>query len=101
DVMILLCGSDPARLAAPGHDRGIRREPPLEDLVPADDAAPSRIEEFLDTLDEVALQLVFVRQPLPTNHFLRQRALLPPFLRRLISADVNVLAREDGHHLGE
>src|SRR5690606_18792130 len=56
---------------------------------------------FLDTLDEVALQLVFVRQPLPTNHFLRQRALLPPFLRRLISADVNVLAREDGHHLGE
>src|SRR5439155_15588295 len=63
DVVSRLRGRDPALLATPAHHRRARREPTLEDLVPADEAPPPLREPTVDARDEPALQLLLVPEP--------------------------------------
>lgn len=62
---------------------------------------PRAIDEAFDTLHEIALQLVFVFEPLFGDPFLTNRTLLPARFRALVTAYVNILRREKRDHLVE
>ena len=65
------------------------------------------VEELLDAGGHVALQLflggevVMVLESQRLDAGLAQRAFPPPVLRALVAADMDVLGREDVHHLGQ
>ncbi len=59
-VMPLRSCRDAALHAAPGHDGRLRRQAPLQDLVPSDEPSALGCDEFFDALDEIALQLPLV-----------------------------------------
>src|ERR1043166_7757563 len=67
DVVALLRRDDPALDAAPGHHRSLGRDSTFENLVPADQSPAVRAQEALDAFDEIALQLLFVLQPLTAH----------------------------------
>ncbi len=60
-------GLDAAFDATPGHHRGLRRQPALDDLVPADQLAVARLQERFQPLEHVRLQRFFVFQPEPAH----------------------------------
>ena len=90
-----------ASIPACGHHGRRRRHTPCENLLPADDPAAPAVDEAFDTFHEVALQLVFVFEPLFGDPFLTNRTLLPARFRALIAADVDILRREKRDHLVE
>ena len=87
--------------AAPGHDRGVRREPAFEDFVPADQAPAVLVEILADALHEVALQLVLILHAELAHPAAHARRSAPLVLHGLIAAGMDVLAREQRQHLAE
>ena len=86
---------------APGHDCGVLRDATLKDLIPTNDPAPLRVHMLLDALDEVALQRLFVGDVQLAHTRLDSWRCLPLILDALVTADMNVFAREKRHHLVE
>ena len=89
--------------AAPAHDRGTLVDVALHQLVPADEFPPMGVKESLHALGEIPLQtclrllvtIVFQAQVL--DALLATRTFLPPHLRSLVAADMNVFRRENLH----
>ena len=98
-VVPLARGRDAALHAAPRHDRGLRRQAALEDLVPADEALAAGVEMLLDAADEPALQLAGVGQPLGLQARLAPRAGVPARLGALVAADVHPGPGKQRRHL--
>ena len=80
-----------ALLAAPVHHRGGWRQPPVHDLVPAEQPPAVAAEDRLDPPDKVALQLADARQPLAPHPRPALGAPLPVRLVGFVSADVDEL----------
>ena len=92
---------DPALGAAPRHDRGAGREPALENLVPAQQAAALGGEERPDAVHQVALQFIDVLQSLPPHPGGTFGAGAPTLFRSLVAADMDIFRREEPDHFGE
>src|SRR5438034_2239588 len=95
DVVPRLRGRDAALLTTPAHHRRARREPALEDLVPADEAPPPLREPSVDARDEPALKLLLVPQSELLHSRLCRWTLLPFALRALVASDVDELRRKE------
>ena len=94
----------PGRLqsaADPVHDDGVFRQAALPDLTPADQGLAVRVDELLDTADEVALQLVLILEVLARLAGPARGAPLPMSLVHLVPADVDILARKQTEDLRE
>ncbi len=85
----------------PALDRRLGRQPALQDLVPADEPALLGHEKPLDALDEIALELGLVLQPLGLDPGLTLGAGLPAVLRTFVAADVDVGGGKEVRHLGQ
>lgn len=87
----------------PLHDMTprVRRQPPVEDLVPSDESTSIRVQVALDPLDEPALHLVLVCEALALFQPLDEFALLPALLRCLVPTHVDEFAREEFDDLGK
>src|SRR5262249_31052272 len=101
DVVPGLRGGDAASDPAPRHHGGARREPALEDLVPADQPPPLRGQIRIELLDEPALQFLLVLQAGRSHALPGARVALPWQLGNLVAADMDELAREQLEHLIE
>jgi len=82
------------------HDH-TRRRAAFEDLVPADAGLPLGSQELDHAVDEPRLERVLVRKPDRPLARLALGARLPPVLRALVRAQVDVLPGEKLHHFRE
>jgi len=94
-----LGGGDAALCAPPGHDRRLGGEAALEDLVPAEEAAPLGDEDLFDAPHEIALELVLVLETLGLHPGLALRAALPLGLIDLVAADMDERPWEEADDL--
>jgi len=101
DVVPALGRGDAAFGAAPGHDGRPRGQPAFEDLVPADETLAHGVKDLLHPLDEIALELALVLQPLGFQAGLAGGAALPFGLVGLVAPDVDEWAGEESGDLDE
>ena len=105
-IMSHVCGKTSALGPRPRHHGSIRGKPAFKYLVPSYDAAAFGVDEFLHTLDGITLQsflgsmLRIVFQTEFGYLRLTYRTSFPTHLRALVTADMDVLGRENVHYLG-
>ena len=87
--------------AAPGHHRGLRRQPAFQNLVPADQLLSVAGQDRLQPAHEPALQRGLVGDAQFAHARLHPRRGLPLVLDRLVGADVDPRRREQRGHFGE
>ena len=85
----------------PRHDRGVRGQAALQDLVPANQPTSMGIQELFDTADQVALEFLHAVQALLLHPALAVRTVVPVPLPGLVAADMDILRGKQVHHLGE
>ncbi len=100
-VVPLPDGLEAALGPPPRHDRGVRGQAAFQDLVPADEPASVGVQEPLDAAHQVALELFHVFQPLFLHPALTVRTVVPMALPGLVATDMDILRREQVHHLGK
>lgn len=101
DVMAGFRGSDTARTAAPGGDRGTLGQSAFEDLVPADQPPPAVGEPAVEVPDEPALQLLLARQRQLGDPLLGGGGRLPLVLGAFVAPDVHERRGEEREDLVE
>ena len=94
-------GLDSPFLAPPRHDGSLRSQAPFLNLIPTDQFAAFGNQEFLGTMNHIALQLIHVLHPIPAHQALTFRAGLPSSLPGLVSPDMDIFGREQLDHLGQ
>ena len=90
-----------ALLATPVHHRGGCRQPAVHDFVPAKQPAAVAGEDRGHAADEVALQLVDIREPLHTHPLPALRTVCPRPLVGFVAADVHDLRRKQVERFGQ
>src|SRR5439155_10414026 len=89
-----LGGGDAALLTTPGHDQCTWRQAALDDFVPADHPPPFADEKFFQAMIEPGLKLRLGLQAFGFHARLAVGTRFPTLARHLISAYVDVPARE-------
>ena len=103
--MVHLCRFVAAVAASPAHHGGVRSQLAIKHLVPPDDVTAMTFNELLHARHHIALQIILGRMfviAFNSKLFdlrLAFRAFNPAVARHLVASDVDVLAREDVHHL--
>ena len=98
---------DAALRTAPRHDRSVRSQLALQNLVPADDPPAVLVEKLLHAGRHIALEvvlrgvLVVALDAQLADLRLAHGALLPAHLRTLVATDVDILRRKQLHDLQE
>src|SRR5579863_5520443 len=87
--------------AAPAHDRSIRREAALEDLIPADHFFAFRFYDLLDPFFKIALDFFHRLQAFLLYQLLDGVALLPEILGAFVAADMDIGEGEQRGDLGK
>ncbi len=101
DVLSKVGGSNSTTRSAPTHDSGSFGESTFEDFIPANKTTTVLVEMVFHLLDEPRLKFVFVFESSLFHSLLLGGVFFPLGLGALITADVNELAGEDVHDLGE
>ena len=88
-------------LATPRHNRSVGGKTTLQNLIPADNLAATRIEILLHAVYHVALQLIDTLQALLAHAALAILTQLPVALASLVATDVDILRGEYLNNLVE
>lgn len=101
DVLSEVGGGNATTRSAPTHDCGSFGESSFENFIPTDEATTVLVEVVFHLLDKPRLKFVFVFEPPFFDSLLLGGVFFPLGFGALITADMNELAGEDVHDLGE
>ncbi len=85
---------DSAGFSSPAHHHRIRGQSAFEDLVPADQFFAFAVQVFLNPLDKITLQFVFIFQVIFFHPFLAGLTFFPMGLGTFIGAEMKIAGGE-------